>query len=82
MKDKHKFKLFDGSGASIKKTMPNANVAKFEERYEPPQFDDECKVAKVVFNSNQKRFNTERDRSPGPNVYDPKEPKYQVQGPT
>lgn len=45
MKDKHKFKLFDGSGASIKKTMPNANVAKFEERYEPPQFDDECKVA-------------------------------------
>jgi hypothetical protein len=38
------YKLWDGSGASIKKTKPVVKVEELEARFEAPRFDEDTRV--------------------------------------
>ena len=67
---------FDGSYGTIKKTMPLPSVKPLEERIEHKEIGvDGIKIVSA-FENETERFEKERDRSPGPAKYEPREPVY------
>lgn len=67
---------FDGSHATVKKTYPVPKVPQIEERFELALFGSDGKAKTAVFDSNDRRFEKVRERSPGPAQYEPTEPVY------
>ena len=67
MKDDLKMiRKFDGSHATVKKTFPSPKVAQLEARFEVGVFAGDAKPSKAVFESDSARFQSQRERSPGP----------------
>jgi hypothetical protein len=71
-----KLRKFDGSYATIKSLKPEVKIKKLESRLSVPDFLADSKAKCAVFNSNAFRFEIEIEKSPGPFLYEPREPKY------